>query len=177
MPRITTQEKAILAIERMEEVIRNEMLVRGTYLTPTVVDQKLAEAGAVCGGRKACAIGSLYLGYGVKLDLVYEDDHDEGSTYELPGVGQGEREDFMRRRPALKLAYDELNAAADRYIAKADHATKFRITSAAFTSSLEGLFEAGLAGLDYTGTRKELLKVTRSAKRAIARLQDKQAAA
>jgi hypothetical protein len=83
-----TQEKALATCDGVIEIAKNEMLVRGNYITG-IVDDKLKQQGAICGGRQACLVGSLYLAHGV------------------PDEGWGEFffETFLRSRPnAVVLA-------------------------------------------------------------------------
>lgn len=88
------------------EIASNEMLIRGTYLTSDVVRPDLAETGALCGGRQACAVGSLFLAARVlREDIGFFADMDE-------------RVDFMSDRPALAQAYAALNEAAVQHVAE-----------------------------------------------------------
>lgn len=104
------RQEALDALSGMNSVVRNDMLVRGEYLTDFVVDDGLAKKGAVCNGHQACAVGSLWLGAGVKLKGSAE-----YGRY-LPGVDSGyTRTKFLSRKPGLKLAYDAMNEACDRY--------------------------------------------------------------
>src|ERR1044072_1662169 len=63
----TDEFRAVWTLNRMREIVLNEMLMHGEYST-AVVDERRAEEGAVCGGRRACAVGSLWIAYGVPFD-------------------------------------------------------------------------------------------------------------
>src|SRR4051812_668533 len=125
MPAESTKEKALDALTGMAAIVKNEMLMHNNYVTPTVVNEKLAKAGAICRGHKACAIGSLWLGAHVRMTL--DDEYDGIKYYDMPGVAPDERDDFVKTRPGLKLAYEKINEAAHEYgekhgLATAKHA-------------------------------------------------------
>lgn len=69
-----TKVEAVAILDRMLEVVDNDMLARVGYVSSTIVRPDLAEQGAVCGGHNACAIGSLYLAAGVQP--LKADDYD-----------------------------------------------------------------------------------------------------
>lgn len=126
--------RALEVLDGMDEIVRNEMVRRGVYVTAEIVNPDLREQGAVCGGRQACAIGSAYLAAGVRLK------RDEDGDLVLPGVEQRERDEFLRRRPALRTALEALNAEADAYIAR-NKLEEF-ISGAFWHDSIEALFES-----------------------------------
>ena len=107
----TDIKKARKALKRMTEIVKNDMLIKEEYVTPDVFSEELAKAGAVCQGHKACAIGSLWLGAGVKMQ-------DNGyGEFEMPGVMEGYRERFFDYgHEDVRVAYDALNEAAARFI-------------------------------------------------------------
>jgi hypothetical protein len=146
------KEKAIAALEGMAQIARHEMLTQGSYIDTEVSNPRLAKAGAICGGRKHCAIGSLWTGYGVPLKWI-------GSYVFLPGVVEAERADFMRNRPALRAAYDALNAAA---VSFADRRSLH--LDSQWESAAEALFE-GHYQVDVD--KRDMLRVIASAKRRV----------
>lgn len=146
------KQKALDALDGMAQIVKNEMLVRGEYLTSEVVNESLAAKGAICGGHKACAIGSLWLGYGVKMEGM-------PGLRELPGTDEEERKAFTRTRPALRAALNHLNAAAAAF------AEKNSITlTKSWDDPIEGLFE-GYYGRKID--RTDLLRVVNNAKRRV----------
>lgn len=111
----TVEQEAVNILSRMEEIARNEMLTRGVYVTDYIVDPELAEQGAICGGRQACMVGSMWLAAGVKLEP------DEVGQLTLPGVTiVEERQEFLAERPALAMAYDAMNSVSHDYIIDQD---------------------------------------------------------
>ena len=125
---MSVQDDAIKILDGIEQIARNQMLVRGVYITDEVVRPDLAEAHTICGGRQACMVGSMWIAAGF---IKWEDTHENGILIpELPGVtvnrlpdgkpivrGDSEedwyvskRELAIRTRPDLKLAYDTMNA-------------------------------------------------------------------
>jgi hypothetical protein len=160
-------EQALDALNKMSLIVRNDMLMRGEYLTPDIVDYELAKKGAICGGHKACAVGSLYLAAGVRRER-------RELAWSLPGAYPHERPYFMASRPALRVAYEALNAAAERYCGRhgidLDNYTRYdAMTNEA--GMLERLFEATYVGTDdvVIDAAVELPKIINSAKRALRR--------
>lgn len=180
MPSEKNKQKAIDALEGMRLIVKREMLVRGEYVTDDIKNPKLAEEGALCQGRQYCAIGSLWIGGGVKLHLgeylgwagEYLGWAGEVAYFEaeLPGVFESARPDFLRRRPGLKLAYESLNAAAADWIKKYDldkvvnHPNKEE-----YKAEIEALFENGHKSRKEGANlgRPELLKLITAAKRKV----------
>lgn len=100
-------------LEGVREIGNNEMMTRGNYVSHDVVRPDLADKGAICGGRQACAVGSLFLAAGVPFDIAAR-------------VSTGfERHRFMADHPDLRAAYDALNAAAYRYIGDHELSERF----------------------------------------------------
>lgn len=133
-PTTLTKEKALAALDNMETIVLAEMLVRGEYLELQVSHPE--RSGAICGGRRACAIGSLYIGAGVRISRYKVGSF---SYAQLPGVNESERKSFMRHRPHLRLAYDALNESAEAYAQR--HSLVASKEETSFDSPLEGLFE------------------------------------
>lgn len=171
-------ERAINALVNMSIIVENEMVASGSYITDVVDTSK---TDAICGGRKACAIGSLWVGYGIEPVIIHRENADVDDVI-LPGVDQNERREFFREHPGLGLAYKELNNATDRWIK--DHPGRYQMRC--YQSSLEGLFEGSYpdfydddnnsvcqcencAKLRSTGrlTREDLLFIIASAKEEI----------
>ncbi len=148
----STREKALSALDGMREIVRREMLVQGEYVEQYVSEPKFTNA--LCGGRKHCAIGSLWVGGGVRYE------RDDFGDVSLPGVLEGFRDDFLRPRHGLRAAYDALNTAAwafaDRHgldLAEMEH-------DAAIEALFEGWYGNGL-------TKRDLLAVIAAAKRIV----------
>lgn len=110
-PAASTKRTALNALDGVTQITKNEMLKRGDYLT-AVVDEKLAAEGAICGGRRACLIGSAYVGAGIKMRAG----ENQFWGRRLPGVDPDDRAEFTARRPGLRLALDALDVAATERI-------------------------------------------------------------
>lgn len=130
-----TRDKALATLNGMAEIVRNEMVRRGVYVTAEIVNPDLREQGAICGGRQACAIGSAYLAAGVRPK------RDEDDYLVLPGVEQRERDDFLRHRPGLRVALAALNEEAEAYI-KRNKLEEFLARDSYYHDAIEALFEA-----------------------------------
>lgn len=101
------EEQALKNLDNMQEIVEGEMLIRGSYISPKI--QVPEREGAICGGRRACALGSLYLAAGIDPvldDLGYSD---------LDNTAPSERYLEFQERPYLGLAYDAMNKAAEAY--------------------------------------------------------------
>lgn len=162
-----TKQKALKALDGMLEIERNEMLVRGEYIS-VEIDDELAERGAICGGHRACLVGSLWLGYGVKPEKGTFCWGEE--FYKLPGTEDG-RAAFLSRRPGLKVAYDALNDAAERCVSRAlsnaDYEDFHGEARRVYSGSLaETLFESGDT-YDLKNDRAAMRRLIKSARRQI----------
>lgn len=147
------KEKVLPVLDGMASIARAEMMDRVGYLGDTV---KPSRVGAACRGRKACAIGSLWLAAGVRF-IRYS-----RMSVQLPGVSQGERWDFVRTRPVLRHSLHFLNEAAAEYIERHDiHANPH------FDDPIESLFESEDRSLEGPARRRVMLKVIASAKRKV----------
>lgn len=184
MPSEKTRAKAIDSLEGMKEIVKAEMLIRSHYVDPEHVDQERKEAGAICGGHKACAIGSLWLAYGIKPDYQPPPTTLSGKgTWTLPGTDElfsvkGQRRaEFLRNRPGLKLALNALDDAAERWYER--HAGEYELSEChEFQSMIERVFEGDL-GLpfapdeyysrpeDRKTSRKHMLSIINSAIRQV----------
>jgi hypothetical protein len=163
-----TKKQALDALEGMKEIVKKEMLVRGEYLTQEIVNPKLANAGAICGGRQYCAIGSLWAGAGIHPQK------DKDGNWILPGAdadhpNRGSREVFLRNRHGLRTAYNALNAAAEQHIQR--HGIE---TEGEFEAAIEDLFESFDYAEDdsdytprYAVDPQDLIKIIDSARRIL----------
>lgn len=153
-----TRTKALSALDGMRSIVRREMAAPGNYVSNDVIRPELE--GALCGGRTHCALGSLWAGYGIKLERTYHDD------VFMPGVIECDRPRFLRNRPGLRAAYEALNASAAAFAEK--HGMDLREPTGrqclVFESAAEHLFE-GYYGSSLT--KRDLLAVIASAKRKI----------
>jgi hypothetical protein len=80
---MSVQDDAIKILDGIEEIARNQMLVRGLYITDEVVRPDLAEAHSICGGRQACMVGSMWIAAGF---VSWQEGGDNCLIPELPGV-------------------------------------------------------------------------------------------
>lgn len=161
MPSQRTIDSANRALDGLEVIVRNERFVHGDYIQQEI-DPEFS--GAVCKGHKACLLGSLWLGYGVPITSS------EFANFALPGLTDGQsRAAFLRRRPGLRLAFDALNTAADRRIARLPQFDQRQVNSLAsaldgeYPSSAEGLFEGRKL------QRSDLLRLITSARKVVAK--------
>lgn len=158
----TTEEQAVEILDRMAEIAEREMLVSGNYVDPFYIDPKMG--GAVCGGRKTCAVGSLFVAGGAEVEV-------NRGEFRLPAANPGNRDDYLADRPALRLAYDALNDAAACYAER----TGVRLDRS-FEAPVEALFEGELGdpfdcsegSPARSAAAHELVGVIRDAQRGIA---------
>ena len=153
----STKTKALSALDGMRKIVQHEMLARGVYVTEDIENPHLAQAGAICGGRQHCAIGSLWVGGGIKYTF---------SSYgeiTLPGVQQHERKKFLSHRPGLRLAHRALNEAAETFSQKYGLDDDERADTF-FEDPIERLFE-GFYGSELT--RRDMLNIISAAKRKV----------
>lgn len=161
------QDKALDTCDGVIEIAKSEMLTHGFYVSD-VVNLKRKKAGAICGGRQACLVGSEYLAYGVKIN-------DEA----FPGFSSYYRKDFMRNRPGLRIAYAAINEAARRYALKgwreyveeefANTADQWDDPTTPDEGWGEWFFEdlCKYNSIPYDETRKHIIQIVRNAKRLI----------
>lgn len=155
MSKRNPHEKALQTLDGMAQIVRAEAMARGSY----VGDDAPPEAPPICQGVRACAVGSLYLAYGVRSKVA-----EDGDRY-LPGVYAFERKGFMERRAGLRLAYDALNEAADRYAERRRINLDEHSYMGPRAGALERLFEHD-AGEDEV-PRGDLLRIIAGAKRRV----------
>lgn len=167
-----TKEKAHKALDGMAEITKNEMLTRGEYLTSYVDNEKLAKEGAICGGHRACAIGSLYVGYGIPIKVDKNKDYGWTAASLPLGVYPGKRKEFTIRRPGLRLAMQALDHVAEKRIATLSKKQKENVDSFMSNSSsdyeelgikIEGLFEGVTHGPSRL-KRDDMLEIIAEAK-------------
>lgn len=144
------RERAISALDGMRSIVRAEMLTQGEYIESEISNPR--RLASLCGGRKHCAVGSLWVGGGIRPHVT------PGGAVHLPGTSSWEREAFLRRRPALRVAYNALNEAAR------DFADSHDIALHGFDNGIEGLFE-NFYGEELT--KRDLLAVIAAAKRKV----------
>lgn len=113
---------AIATCDGVITITKREMLQQGVYVSHNICDPKLADEGAICGGRKACLVGSIFLANGHTYHEFMRA-ASGGSPYvgHLPSWFQTGRWEFMADKPSLSLAYDAFNEAAWEAIER-DHA-------------------------------------------------------
>lgn len=156
---ILTSPTAIL--KRMATIAANDMMRRGTYLTPKPVDHELVESGAVCRGHQACAIGSLWLAAGVEpVRARYP--FSAVTDLALPGVDANTMPAFLADKPALRAAFDALNAEAEELAAELD--LELCYGNDGWSGALESLFEDHPDAAD----RDTMLGIIRRAARRLA---------
>lgn len=131
-------------LDRMASIVDNDMLVRNTYIESLVTRHDLAEAGAICGGRRACAIGALWIAGGLSpsgpsafLTAPAPDSY-VGDTYWV--FSDALRDHYLSDKPGLAAAHAALNEAALAYVD--ENGTSLPISSS-YASAIEELFEEG----------------------------------
>jgi hypothetical protein len=157
-----TVEQALGILDGVKQMARREQLIRTTYIGQGV-DEKLRERGAICGGHKACLIGSLFLAAGVQPT------GNERVGYELHQAEPRSRSNSMARRPALRLAYDALNLAAERSEAKLvkEFGDNWWGGHAIVQGRAENLFENTLDRLPKAETTKVVVLLCNQARRIV----------
>lgn len=178
MPSGSTYEKALETLDNMRQIVKNEQLKRGEYVSQEK-DDELAAQGAICGGHKACLLGTTWLGYGIKP--IIQMGHYYGPEVELPGIEDEEtRAIFLKRRPALKLVYETLNELADAKLPEKkrgefrdnewdEEKNRYIYSQRRFASQAEEFFEVTLKNKPQRVVRKEILALIQQAKRKIRR--------
>lgn len=132
------RDEALAILDRMQTMVDNEMVAHVGYIGEDIVRPDLKKADAICGGRNACAVGSLWLAAGVRL----RKNKDWGDV-ELPGVDHERRSAYLKRKPALRYAYDALNAAAQTYIDSDESLGSLRCAPGALEDLFENWFRRG----------------------------------
>lgn len=157
--------EAVKIFEGMEQIIRNEMLARGVYITAYVVNPDLAESGAICGGHQACMVGSMWIAAGVKAEVV-DDGDGYGPIFYLPGTEGRVREEFLAKRPALRLAYDAMNELSRQFVD--EHDLIGDITYSETWGMMESLYESHRFDYQPLITDAQLLDMLEKAKEMVA---------
>lgn len=133
---VTTRE-AFGILDRMLEVVDNDMLAHEGYISRRIVRPDLAEQGAVCRGHNACAIGSFFLAAGVKPKQIGMGR--DSWRYMPEAINPELREEYMADYPAMALAYRALNNAATEYVET--HDLQLDLEAWGTDNELEALFE------------------------------------
>jgi len=152
-------DKALDILDGMLQIADNEMITKGIYYKEECERPDLKDQ--ICGGHRACLIGSMWVAALVRpKKLEYWDE------LTLPGVEYGEdRDEFLKRRPGLRLAYNALNEAAERRLVKISpdwekNEVDFSTNNVgADAGPAEFLFE----NTDFGTTRGDLKRLIRSA--------------
>lgn len=158
---MSLEKQAIKILNGMKEVVENEQLIKGAYITEEVVNKDLAKAGAICGGHQACAIGSLWIGADTPRESYFDHAGNEIIT-EVYGVDQGHIRDEFLDRPenaALKVAYDAINEATLQYVEKHDLEGTM---DTEFNAPVEAFFEGGI---DLSEIYPHMMKIIKRAKK------------
>ncbi len=139
-------------LDRMKQIVENDMLIRLTYVEAVLTRPDLAEAGAICGGHRACAIGALWIAGGWTPGHA-EYSFTNSSGYSSSVFSEAYRDEYLADKPALSSAHDALNAAAEVYAAEQDLEV-----GPNYVSRIEALFEEGFRNDEHIDPR-ELLAV------------------
>jgi hypothetical protein len=149
--------KVLEILENMRIIAKADMMEAGMYLSESVVNP--GRKHQICRGHKACAIGSLWLAGGVKIKPTIPTSR-FGENWELPGVDEAGRDEFLRHRHSLRMAHDVLNEASVEYM------EKHKLTgSPDFSDPIESLFESD----EFTDEERHIaiLKIIAAAKRKV----------
>lgn len=157
---MSVEEQAIGILDRMRKIVKNEQLIKGSYITEEVVDKKLARKGAICGGHQACAVGALWLA-GDAPKEIWADSSGNVFVVDLEGVDSVHRAEFLGREgnEALALAYDAINEATEQYVAK--HGLEETLDPD-YNASVESFFEGSI---DLDEIYPHMKKIIKRAKR------------
>jgi hypothetical protein len=107
-------DRALEALDNMYLIVAREQIVRGFYVDPNEYDKKKAAEGAICGGNKFCAIGSLFVGGGIPVTKS------EYDGFDMPEALPTLRNDVIKQNPHLGIALKALNKQAEKYMDKKD---------------------------------------------------------
>lgn len=148
------KERVLTTLDGMRAIAKADMMKQSGYITDIVNRYRTR---SICGGRHACAVGSLWLAAG---------ERPRTGRYGSPvllGVGQGRRGSFLTRKPVLRHALHFLNEAADEYM----RANAIRGNPEMWRDSVEALFESHSAKLSGDKRRLAMLAVISAAKRKV----------
>lgn len=148
-----TQLTPELIIDRFEQIVDNEMLVRGSYIEHwedlasltgnyewvAETSKRMHDTGAICGGNRCCAMGSLWLAGGAAQVHTRTDN---SVFISVPGAEAGPTQQMVlaANRP-LAIALDALNRAAEDYVSERPEIEEHCDWSWGFHNQLESLFE------------------------------------
>lgn len=154
-------------LEAMERMCDERLLTRGIYVGERRPRRHAARG--ICGGRRACAVGSLVIACGFEISDTYDVEEGIELTLEQVNAGGGRwpngRTGFMARHPDVARIYELLNEAARNIAAArpelgipADPDIRPEV------GMMEYLFESAVLGeyvddADYQGLIAELVRV------------------
>lgn len=164
--------QAIRILDGIIQIAENEMLQQGIYVGP-VADEKLAEKGSICGGRKACLVGSLFLSAKHAGEIepppprypwlnAYQDLYDR-----WPMSSGDSRESFIADHPAMKLAWDTLSRLAVRDMIDEEFLAPSQTPDPYVNAEM--FFEDFLGEDDYLTVRDEVITLCENAQKEIRR--------
>lgn len=125
-------------LDRFEVIVRDGLLTHGAYCEGFVVDENLIDAP--CGGNRMCAVGSLFVAFGLGKK------GDDGGI-ELQDAEPIRRGKPLGENPKLFKVYHALNDAAGDYARENDIDLD---DCGIYSGNLETLFESGLPRLHGT---------------------------
>jgi hypothetical protein len=133
---LAQESDPIKILDDMTEIVKNDMLVRGQYVSNKIVDHDLYNSGAICRGRQACAVGSMWLAAGVPVNINWYEEA------ELPGASIG-RADFLdeEQNSGLRAAYNAMNIVSQCYVNA--HNIDLKMSLLTGNDPMEQLFEHG----------------------------------
>lgn len=129
------RDDAIATLWNMSIIAEADMMMQGIYVDEHVTRPERTKS--VCGGHRACAIGSLFLG--ARIPMVYLDNatgrsiskdemekrvvdpHNRNTFWSvMPNTNVSDRKIAFQEYPYLGLAYRALNNVAMQYVARKD---------------------------------------------------------
>jgi hypothetical protein len=163
-------------LERMESIVMREQIVHRVYVS-TEIDDDVQASGAICGGHRFCAIGTMLFAAGVPVELerdFYEQEDSPAAYYPTIASQYDDRDHACDLHDHLMEARDALNQVAKEYIATGKYGDVYDGFDGCFTPEtarnnpdpIEVLFENGVFDDDDRDKRgvDVLLEVIREAK-------------
>lgn len=148
-----TKEQAREVLRGVITIAENEMLTHSIYISGSISNPALAEAGAVCGGRQACLLGAVALA-GTK---TYADA--EEVVYDILAKENDADEPLHNR--AVEMALEALDAEAEARLERED--SSVARSAQGWPHPCEGYFEQYLEGASYATTRKAIVALASAA--------------
>jgi len=102
-------------LDRMARIVEADQVCHCEYVDSHDVDRERYESGAICGGHKFCAIGTLLFAAGQPIEY----DATERGLY-IMGAWDQHRDEVMGSLPYASVVRDALNRAAQARIDKDD---------------------------------------------------------